>query len=398
MKPTSIDLFAGVGGLTLGFQAAGIHTTHAIDIEKSCAEVFPNNFPDVQFIQKSVADFSDTEIEHLAPDGVDVVAGGPPCQGFSLIGLRDPDDDRSKLIFEFRRYVNILRPKYFVMENVPGMLSAEKGKWVQTLISQLEADGYNIADPKILNATEFGVPQERRRVFLLGTRKDIYSHLDVPTPTHWSPRKRKGLINIPEGREKFVSVQEAISDLPDIEKHDYLIEGHKTPYDKHPTSDYARMMRGVGSYRSFFGNPNRNWDPTTCTNCKRIVHGEVLRQRFRETSPGETVPVSRLFKLDWNDVANTLRAGTPSSRGSYSSPRPVHPEELRCISVREGARLQGFPDWFEFHSTKWHGFRQVGNSVSPLVAKAVGQKIVAAIDSNSQILENFPSAKRALIA
>lgn len=398
MKPTSIDLFAGVGGLTLGFRAAGIHTSHAIDIEASCADVFPHNFPEVDFIRRSVAQFSSNEIASLAPDGIDVVAGGPPCQGFSLIGLRNPNDERSKLIFEFRRFVQILRPKYFVMENVPGMLSAEKGRWVETLIGQLESDGYNVADPVILNATEFGVPQERRRVFLLGTRKDIFAHLEAPLRTHWSPRKRKNTDLAVEGLEKFVSVRDAISDLPDIERHERLIEQHDTPYDKAPMSEYSRMMRGVGNFRSFFGEPPKGWDDKVCTNCKRIVHGEVLRRRFQETAQGDTVPVSRLFKLKWDDVANTLRAGTPSTRGSYSSPRPVHPEELRCISVREGARLQGFPDWFTFHPTKWHGFRQVGNSVSPIVAKAVGERVIQALRRNGQISENLPSAKRESMA
>lgn len=398
MTINSIDLFAGVGGLTLGFRAAGIHTSHAIDIEASCAEVFPTNFPNADFIKKSVADFSNSEIERLATSDVDVVAGGPPCQGFSLIGLRNPDDERSKLIFEFRRFVQVLRPKYFVMENVPGMLSAEKGRWVELLVTQLEADGYSISDPVVLNATEFGVPQERKRVFLLGTRKDIFSHLEAPKATHWSPRSKIDQSDKGSLLHKYVSVREAISDLPNIEAHDRLIEEHEIPYDKAPKSEYARMMRGIGNFRSYFGEPPQNWEPKICTNCKRIVHGEVLRQRFLETPQGETVPVSRLFKLKWDDVANTLRAGTPSTRGSYSSPRPVHPEELRCISVREGARLQGFPDWFVFHPTKWHGFRQVGNSVSPIVAKAVGEKIVEAIEKNDQISSNLPSLKRRAIA
>ncbi len=398
MKPTSIDLFAGVGGLTLGFRAAGIHTSHAVDIEASCAEVFPRNFPEVEFIQRSVAEFTDLEIEALAPNGIDVVAGGPPCQGFSLIGLRDPDDERSKLVFEFRRFVNILRPKYFVMENVPGMLSAERGRWIEELIKQLDGDGYTVSDPTILNASEFGVPQERKRVFLLGTRKDISAHLEAPVPTHWSPRTKNIGENGVSGRIAFISVRDAIEDLPDIEKHDRLIEEHTVAYDKEPHSEYARMMRGVGNFKNFFGVPPLDWDPSICSNCKRIVHGEVLRGRFLETPQGVTVPISRLFKLKWDDVANTLRAGTPSSRGSYSSPRPVHPEEPRCVSVREGARLQGFPDWFDFHPTKWHGFRQVGNSVSPIVAKAVGEKIIEALARADQTSVNFPSANRESIA
>ena len=384
MSFKSIDLFAGVGGLTLGFRAAGIEAKHAIDIEKSCADLFPENFPETQFHYRSVTSFSNKEIEEKLADDIDVVAGGPPCQGFSLIGLRDPMDARSSLIFEFRRFVQVIKPKYFVMENVPGMLSADGCRWVEELIRQLQSDGYSVSDPTVLNATEFGVPQERKRVFLLGTRTDIFEHLVAPEISHYSPRKTYDLPSISR-LQKYVSVREAIADLPDIESHEYLIEDHAVPYDKEPKSDYARMMRGSGNFVNFFGEPPVSWDKNICTGCKRIVHGETLRRRFAETACGDTVPVSRLFKLDWDGVANTLRAGTPSSRGSYSSPRPVHPEELRCISVREGARLQGFPDWFKFHPTKWHGFRQVGNSVSPIVAKAVGDMLVAALSSQVRV-------------
>lgn len=380
MQFKSIDLFAGVGGLTLGFRAAGIETVHAIDIEPSCAELFPQNFPESRFHERSVTSFTDKEIETELAQDIDVVAGGPPCQGFSLIGLRDPKDERSSLIFEFRRFVRVVRPKYFVMENVPGMLSAEGGRWIEELIRQLQSDGYSVSDPTVLNASEFGAPQERKRVFLLGTRLDVSERLIAPSATHFSPRQTYS-DSTKASLRKFVSVREAISDLPDIEKHEYLIEDHVVEYDKEPVSEYSRMMRGRGNYRSFFGDPPRDWDDRLCTSCKRIVHGEVLRKRFMETACGDTVPVSRLFKLRWDDVANTLRAGTPSSRGSYSSPRPVHPVEPRCISVREGARLQGFPDWFRFHPTKWHGFRQVGNSVSPIVAKAVGDKLVEALSA-----------------
>ena len=371
----ALDLFAGVGGITLGFHAAGIETKAAIEIDKSCAETFPLNFPDIDFYSKSVSDFSNSDISQMDFQDVDIINGGPPCQGFSLIGLRDPNDERSKLVFEFRRYVQVIRPKYFIMENVPGMLSAEKGKWIEQLISQLEGDGYSVSDPIILNASEFGAPQNRRRVFLFGTRKDLNFHLNAPPPTHWSPRvKYKG--DEKESRLKFVSVREAISDLPVIDKYNHLVDEHEVEYEAQPQSAYAKMMRGRGPLSDFFGKVPKNWNHKVCSGCKRVVHGEVLKKRFAETKCGDNVPISRLYKLKWDDVANTLRAGTPSSRGSYSSPRPVHPEQNRCICVREGARLQGFPDWFQFHPTKWHGFRQIGNSVSPLVSKAVAEEVV----------------------
>lgn len=293
--------------------------------------------------------------------------------------MRREDDPRSDLIFEFRRFVKELQPKYFVFENVPGILSAAKGQFYRELISLFKKDGYNITEPvQILNAANFGTPQARNRVFILGTRKDLPYQLQYPQPTFRSPRDRKNFLHLP----LTPSVWDAIHDLPEIDRFDHLVEGHEVRYSKKARSEYAKMMRGIHPNFPVFGPPPETWDKRMCTNCRRTVHGDVLIQRFLETPQGATAPVSRLYKLKWDDVANTLRAGTPRERGAYSSPRPIHPEQPRVISVREGARLQGFPDWFAFHPTKWHGFRQVGNSVSPLVAYRLGQEILKVEQKN----------------
>jgi len=374
-KLVAIDLFAGIGGLSLGLRAAGVEVAASVEMDDSCHEMYNRNFPTTRFIHQDIRLLDPLQLRDELGTDIDVIVGGPPCQGFSLIGLRDPEDDRSKLIFEFRRFVKTLQPKYFVMENVPGMLSAAGGQWVAELIQQLDSDGYNVAEPKILCASEFGAPQERNRVFIIGTRKDLPVRASAPVPTHVSARD----VLLGKARSQLLpvsaTVRDAISDLPEIDDHLHLFEGHEVEYDKPPMSAYAKMMRGIGPDANFFGPVPNTWNSAVCSNCKRVEHGPVLTQRFMEAPQGTTVPVSRLYKLQWENTANTLRAGTPSSRGSYSSPRPVHPETPRCISVREGARLQGFPDWFEFHPTKWHGFRQVGNSVSPMVAKAVAEAI-----------------------
>ena len=378
-KLNSIDLFSGVGGIALGLRAAGIQNLCSIDIDKSCQETHAINFPNEKFILGSVAEIDPLRLRDSLNSEIDLIVGGPPCQGFSLIGLRDPNDERSKLVFSFRHFVSKIRPKFFLMENVPGMLSAEKGQWVRQLLEYFEEDGYFIQQPTTLNAAEFGVPQDRQRVFILGTRKDIATKAQLPIKTHISAR---AVLNSPQKQLSELPVSptvwDAIHDLPDVDLYDYLVEDHRAPYASEPKSDYARMMREHGNYGGAFGDIPENWDQSICLNSKKVVHGEVLTQRFLAAEPGTTVPVSRLYKLQWENVANTLRAGTPSSRGSYSSPRPVHPEKPRCITVREGARLQGFPDWFHFHPTKWHGFRQVGNSVSPILAKQIGLEIVKA--------------------
>jgi len=381
-KPTSIDLFAGAGGLALGFKQAGFQTRLFSDNDESCIEALDQNFPDVPIIDEDIRQVSGKDIldkSGLAFGELDVLLAGPPCQGFSLIGLRDRNDERSGLIYEFRRIVKEIKPKTIVMENVPGILSAEKGAFINELVRLLKIDGYRILSPlQILTASHFGVPQERKRVFLLGVRKDLKGDLSYPKRTHYSPREQSGQFD-PEylfpGLKRCPSVWDAIHDLPVIDDYEHLVEDDTTPYTTDPQSAYARVMRGMTRDKQSKSHAPKKWDKLICTGCKRTVHGPVLTERCKNTPQGQTLPVSRLYKLKWDDVANTLRAGTPRERGAYSSPRPIHPEQPRVVSVREGARLQSFPDWHRFHPTKWHGFRQVGNAVPPLLARAVAKEI-----------------------
>lgn len=375
MLYTAVDLFAGVGGLSLGLKMAGIDPSVGVEFDESCIESLAKNFPDKYVIGKDIRLVDSSEIkEKLNIKDLDLLAGGPPCQGFSLIGLRDPNDERSRLIFEFIRIARELQPKFLMIENVPGMLSAQKGEFIQEVIKIIDEAGYKVRLPiKVLNAADYGVPQNRKRVFILAARKDLDVLPEYPSPTHLNLRdlNDEHLLMLP----KTPSVAEAIFDLIDIDRHHHLIDDDETSYEKPALSDYAKMMRGE-LIDSPFAVLNKNgWNPEICTGCKRTVHGEVLHNRFLETAQGQTAPVSRLYKLIENDVANTLRAGTPRERGAYSAPRPIHPIFPRVISVREGARLQSFPDWHRFHKTKWHGFRQVGNAVPPLLAYAVAKEI-----------------------
>jgi DNA (cytosine-5)-methyltransferase 1 len=268
-----------------------------------------------------------------------------------------------------------------MMENVPGMLSTNKGAFVKKLLEEFDKVGYNIQLPvKVLNADDFGVPQRRSRVIIIGVRKDLNITINYPTPTHISPRAKVAkepdlfTLDLP----KTPTIRDAIEDLPQIDRYKSLIEYDFLEYDKAPKSIYAKIMRGE------LHDPDDlstkvDWDKNIATGLKRTIHGPVLTKRCRETPPGENLPVSRLFKLDWNGIANTLRAGTPRERGAYSSPRPIHPSQPRVICVREGARIQSFPDWIRFHPTKWNGFRQIGNSVSPLVGRVIARSILNAI-------------------
>ncbi len=396
-KFTSIDLFAGAGGFTLGFEQAGFSSLVAVENDPHCVECLSINFPNIKILGEDIRNISGNAIleeANLNIGEVDVVVGGPPCQGFSLIGLRDSKDPRSGLIFEFHRIVSEVKPKVFIMENVPGMLSASGGMFVDKLIQLLETDGYKVVKPiQILNALNYGVPQARRRVFIMGIREDLDLQISYPPITHiYKNSKKKGYnildLELSNGLLQTPTVRDAIFDLPDVDKYHHLIESDQTKYTKEPFSRYARIMRGYECDPGSRTKPPKNWPSEICTGCRRTIHGEVLTNRFKETLNGQTVPISRLFKLDWDDVANTLRAGTPRERGAYSSPRPVHPSQPRVLTVREGARIQSFPDWHRFHITKWHGFRQVGNAVPPLLARAVAFSVRKALE-NSEILNRF---------
>jgi len=380
-----VDLFAGAGGLLLGFEQAGFETISANENDPMAVQMLTTNYPWVNVNSNSIENIVGNDLLiNRKRNEVDVLVGGPPCQGFSLIGLRNSNDPRNKLVAHYLRILNELRPKTFLFENVPGMLSTLKGNFIKVLLQEFDSLGYEVVLPiRILHADQFGVPQHRSRLFIIGKRKDLNINLEYPEPTHISPRDNKDLKNQDLFATKLQicpTIRDAISDLPNIDLQEHLIKSDFTFYDKEPISEYSQIMRGIINDPLDLSKKPANWNPMIVTGCKRTVHGPVLTQRCLETAPGDSLPVSRLYKLMWDNVANTIRAGTPTERGSYSSPRPIHPEQPRVISVREGARIQSFPDWINFHTTKWHGFRQIGNSVCPLMARALAYKLKEALN------------------
>ena len=330
-------------------------------------------------------DLSGSEIRKRAGIGneaVDVVMGGPPCQGFSLIGHRVLDDPRNGLVFHFLRIVEELKPRTFVMENVPGMATGQHTRLLSELIEGFRRAGYAIRiPPRILNAANYGVPQDRRRLFLLGARRGT-SLPDYPSPQSILPMRSSSNGN---GHLDFMdlpscpTVWEAIGDLPlNIDEYDALLEMDELRAKLPKAFGYAALLRNQGARDGDYSYP-REFDERVLTGCLRAKHTPLSRKRFGATQAGTTEPVSRFFKLSKEGVCNTLRAGTASDRGAFSAPRPIHPVHARCISVREAARIHSYPDWFRFHSTIWHGFRQIGNSVPPLLACAVGSAVREAL-------------------
>ncbi|MBE9053898.1 DNA cytosine methyltransferase [Nostocales cyanobacterium LEGE 11386] len=376
-RPIAVDLFAGAGGMTLGFEQAGFDVLASVEIDPIHCATHEFNFPFCSVLCKSVEDTTGEEIRHRSQIGdreIDVVLCGSPCQGFSLMGKRIFDDPRNSLVFHFHRLVLQLQPKFFVMENVRGITVGKHKQILQTLISEFKNHGYQVAENyQVLNAAYYGVPQSRERLFLLGARAD------VELPKYPQPITKIGdrgqhchLPNSP-------TVWEAIADLPEVEQYLELLEKDWVVVEHGKPSDYAWKLRGISTLADDYAYI-RQFDSRILTSSLRTRHSTATVQRFAKTSQGEREPISRFHKLHPAGVCNTLRAGTDKHRGSFTSPRPIHPITPRCITVREAARLHSYPDWFRFHVTKWHGFRQVGNSVPPLLAKAVAAEIIHSLN------------------
>ena len=371
-RPIAVDLFAGAGGMTLGFEQAGFDILASVEIDPIHCAIHKFNFPFWTVICKSVEETTGKEIRNssqIANQEIDVVFGGPPCQGFSLMGKRSFDDPRNSLVFHFIRLVVELQPKFFVLENVKGMTVGKHQEFIAEIINQFTKSGYQVnANYQVLNAANYGVPQNRERLFLLGSRQNV---------------------ELPKYPEKMIfpnlkspTVWDALQDLPIIENYSELYQQDWIFTEFAKPSNYAKKLRNLATAKNNYSY-KRQYDPALLTSSLRSKHSTESMDRFASTPHGKIESISRFHKLDPHGLCNTLRAGTPSNKGAFTSPRPIHPFIPRCITVREAARLHSYPDWFRFHPTKWHGFRQIGNSVPPLLAQAVAEEIIKVLDIKS---------------
>ena len=363
-RPIGIDLFAGAGGLSLGFEQAGFDIAAAIEIDPIHCATHEYNFPKTKTICASVIDLSGNDIRTqsgIDNREIDVVFGGAPCQGFSMIGKRALDDNRNQLVFHYVRLVRELKPKYCVFENVKGLTLGKHSQFLTELIEALGDAGYDVLMPyKVLNASAFGVPQSRERLFLMAARKD------------------QVLPEYPMAAMDRVTVGDAIADLPDVNQYRTLENSDSIKLQWKTDSKYARCLRGIIKDSSDYSY-RRSFDVNELTCSSITEHTETSKARFLATTPGQTEKISRFLRLSLDGVCNTLRAGTDSARGAHTSPRPIHPIYPRVLTVREAARLHSYPDWFRMHVTKWHGFRQIGNSVPPLLGRAVASAVIQAL-------------------
>lgn len=352
--PTVVDLFCGAGGFSLGACQAGFKVVASVDADKTLTSSYKNNFPNSKLLIEDISKLTtDTLVRKAGTSSTDIdgIIGGPPCQGFSTIGKRNSSDPRNALLLHFFRMVAGVHPKFFVMENVPGLVAKTAEDTIGKAMSSL--NGYEVIGPLCVDAYDLGAPTRRKRIVVIG-----YDPTHVAGITEADVRSLYVL--------KKTTVREAIADLPEPSVEPIA------PYRAlKALSEYARRSRalpsaGIGSTAA------RTRTLSGCVNGLQItLHTSPVVERFNQVAPGRSDAVSRCIRLSWDQAAPTLRAGTGPERGSFQSVRPIHPSRPRVITVREAARLQGFPDWFDFHQTKWHSFRMIGNSVSPIMAEAL---------------------------
>ena len=347
MEPTVIDLFAGVGGLSLGFEMEGFDILLANEFDQSIATAYKENHKSTNVVVGDITSLDLSKVFGEYVNKIDVVIGGPPCQGFSQKGKRKTiNDERNFLFKHYVEVVKFVKPKYFVMENVPNLLTAEKGFFLNEIKGLFKGYGYSIRYG-VLNAADYGVPQNRRRAIIIG--KYLATPPELPLPC-----KQK------------VTIWDAISDLAYLESGEGEFEQE---YRNSPKSDYEKKM-SKGSKILY--------------NHMATKHSALALERLSLIPPNagkEILPKEHITKsvysgtwsrMKQNDVAVTIttRFDTPSS-GKFT-----HPFLNRAITVREAARLQSFPDTFKFIGSKMSQMKQVGNAVPPLLARKIARVIM----------------------
>lgn len=356
---TIVDLFAGIGGLSYGFsQYPEFKVLAANEYDLEIAKAYELNHPGVIMLTCGVEDVTSNMIQK-ATGGVkvDLVIGGPPCQSYSTAGKRQMDE-RANLFREYKRMLEILKPRAFIFENVQGLLSMDDGKLIGQIEDEFKSIGYSVKH-KLLDAANYGVPQHRNRVILVGFRGE--NRFLYPAETHGT---KEGLI-------PWVTLKDALGDLPVI-KSGGCAKRYMTP----PQNDYQREMRKrVGDELTEYESPQNG------ENIVRIM--EMLKEGQDKFDLPEDIRPKGGFantygKLWWDRPAGTITRnfGTPSSA------RCIHPRDSRALTIREGARLQSFPDDYKLFGSNGKKRLEIGNAVPPLLAKALAKQMIKALSAD----------------
>lgn len=358
-----VDLFAGVGGLSLGALRAGFDLELAVEFDKHALSTHKLNFPHVNHLKADINNIDGkTILKACGPtiNRLDGVIGGPPCQGFSQIGRRRVLDPRNDLFVKFFEIVGQVKPRFYLAENVLGILNERYQKIREKAIDHL-SDEYVVLPPIKLKASDFGAATSRERVFFIGYLQSEYGMISIEDFTSMKVR-------VP------TVVKEAFHGLPKIQcEWQKEVQSWQALTEEVPSnSDFWKRIsdfipNGVGDSEAI----RRYVDYKEVSGCFGTQHSVDVEARYAKLKHGQRDTISKSVRLDPNNFCPTLRAGTGPDKGSYQAVRPIHPSSPRVITPREAARLQGFPDWFQFSPTKWHSFRQIGNSVSPILAEAI---------------------------
>lgn len=339
----TIDLFCGAGGLHIGFERAGFNINLCIDNDNQVEKTHIRNFPQIPMIKRDISKISSEEIKQYCPNGIDIIIGGPPCQGFSTIGKRvssdiekrNQSDPRNELVISYARIVKELKPKFIVMENVKGILTMKGGAYLQTVLSELRQVGYNV-DYKLINMADYGIPQIRERVIIIGNRLGL--PIDFPKPK-CSDNSEDGLLpwnNCGDVIDDLIP----LGDIPEfnhvalkhtpkiIERYKLIPEGGRLPEDSLPPE----------LYRKNFGNTYK---------------------RLNKSRPALTM-------VPGNDAF------------------PIHPVLNRSLTVREAARIQTFPDEMIFEGNRRQQGHQVGNAVPPMFSEQLANFLLEILESTEE--------------
>lgn len=388
-KPVAIDLFAGAGGLSEGLHLAGWDVAVAIEKDPQAADTYDFNHNtrqkrDTRILRCEIETIGRKELQNalhesrgITLDEVDLIAGGPPCQGFSYIGPRSLNDTRNRMFLEFIRIVNIVRPKAFIAENVRGILSFAKKNMPKLLGQIFDRLGYNLSFD-VVNSLEFGVPQDRMRVIFSGIRRDVadelgVSYLSAPAPC------MPDLISEFYKTGQTITLSEALSDLPtggavakesriwvtDGEVNNMSQEDEPYPYPENiQLTGYQQAMRRQSS--GIYNSHTKGMSQGRLDKVSSIPEGGVLASGGRSNA---------WRRLNWNRHAHTLQAHMGKDLKEF-----IHPLVNRWITVREAARLQSFDDAYVFLGSQGAQLSQIGNAIPPFMAWAIGRSIGEQLD------------------
>ena len=347
-KPTCIDLFCGCGGLSKGFELAGYKVLLGVDNDVQALVTFEKNHNDSKGLKIDLFNHDNlkeiTNFLEQKKQKVDVIIGGPPCQGFSIAGPRDKDDKRNLLYLAMVKLVEQTQPQAVLLENVPGMLQTNDGIGAKRIVSDFQKIGYKMV-PKLLFAPDFGVPQIRKRVFFIGLKDDV-KVFEFPKPTF--------------SKDNYVTCEDAISDLPAL----IDIYGEEIQqYPSEPKTEYQKMMRSAS--KCIHNHIGTIHDDKTKKMISLVPEGKNYKSLPEE--------YRKLYK--YHEALTRYHSKKPSLTINTGHRSHFHYKWNRIPTVRESARLQSFPDDFIFYGNKSQQYRQVGNAVPPLLGKIVAEQL-----------------------